>query len=76
MSMLESEIEIGRTYEGRDWRTHRQVVDIEKEPGRFGSTYVIYTSVEEKPRRGKKYLSSFAFEASNMVEDEPAAPKP
>ncbi len=74
MPMPEAEIAVDHTYEGHGWRTPRKVVDIVTEPGRWGGTYVLYESVETKPRRGKKYLCAFAFEATSRKAERPTGP--
>jgi hypothetical protein len=65
--MKESDIKIGRTYAGGDWKTLRKVEQIETDPGRFGSTYVLYSRVGGQKGMVKKYLCHFAFEAEREV---------
>lgn len=65
--MKEDEIKIGSVYTGNGWTTPRKVEAIEKLPGKFTGTDVIYTSVGGRKGNRRKSLLHFAFEATNEV---------
>lgn len=65
--MKESEIKVGSVYAGNGWSTPRKVEQIEKKPGMFGSTEVLYSRVGGRKGAVRKALCHFAFEATNEI---------
>ena len=69
--MKEDQIKVGSVYAGNGWTTPRKVEAIEKLPGKFTGTDVIYSRVGGGKGNRRKSLLHFAFEATNEVSEPP-----